>query len=365
MNIKQICKKGKGRLALLLFAMAMSFLVGQTTCFAETVALSWDANTEPNIGGYKVYYKTDSNSVPFDGIGAVEGVSPVDAHNLTSSTVSGLDPNLTYYFAVTAYDTTGSESPYSNIVTVLESVPPVVFLNSPVNNTAVSGTVSITASANDNVGVTKVEFYVNGILQATDTASPYSWITSSLAIGTYTLTAKAYDAAGNVGESNSVVVTVINDITAPVVSLTAPGNNSSVSGTVAITASASDNAGVSMVEFYRNGAPLFAINVAPYAFNWVTTSVANGSYTLAAIAHYSAGNIKQSATVIVPDTISPTLSDALLALLIGSGNKTPTADQLIRLDVAPVVNGVSVPNGVIDTGDAIVLLSKIVGKRIW
>ncbi len=155
MNIKQICKKGKGRLALLLFAMVMIFQFGQTTCFAETVALSWDANTESNIGGYKVYYKAASSSLPFDGSGAAEGVSPVDARNLTSSTISGLDPSLTYYFAVTAYDTTGNESQYSNIVTVLESVPPVVSLNSPVNNTAVSGTVSITASASDNVGVTK------------------------------------------------------------------------------------------------------------------------------------------------------------------------------------------------------------------
>jgi hypothetical protein len=66
----------------------------------------------------------------------------------------------------------------------------------------------------------------------------------------------------------------------------------------------------------------------------------------------------------LPDTTSPTLSDALLALQIGSGKITPTAEQMIRLDVAPVVNGISVPNGVIDTGDAIVLLSKIVGKHI-
>jgi chitinase len=301
LTIKQICKKGKGRLALLLFAMVMSFLVGQTTCFAETVALSWDANTESNIGGYKVYYKADSSSLPFDGTGAAEGASPVTVYDLTTATISDLDPGRTYYFAVTAYDTTDNESPYSNIVTVLESVPPVVSLSSPANNTAVGGTVSITASASDNVGVTKVEFYVNGLLRATDSASPYaySWITSSLAIGTYTLTAKAYDAAGNVGVSNSVVVTAINDTTAPVVSLTSPAKNSSVSGTIAVSASASDNVGVSMVEFYRNGALLLASNVDPYEFYWDTTSVVNGSCTLMAIARDSAGNFKQSATLTV------------------------------------------------------------------
>lgn len=352
------------------FVMTLFSLAGQTICFAGSVALSWDANTESDLAGYKVYYKADSSSPPFDGVGAVEGASPVDSRNLTTATISGLDPGRTYSFAVTAYNRAGIESAYSNIVTVLEAVPPSVSLNAPLNNSAVSGDVLVTASAGDNVGVTKMEFYVNGVLQATATASPYfySWLTSSLATGTYTLMSKAYDAAGNVGQSNSATVTVINDTTAPVVSLSAPGNNSSVKGTVPITASAGDNVGVSMVEFYRNGAFLSGSNVAPYVFNWDTTSVGNGSYTLTAIARDNSGNTTQSAGISVvvnntlPDLSSPTISDALLALQIGAGKVTPTAGQVTRLDVAPLVNGVSVPDGVVNTGDAIVLLSKIVGK---
>jgi chitodextrinase len=345
-------------------------LAVQTICFAASVALSWDANTESDLAGYKVYYKADSSSPPFDGVGAVEGASPVDTRNLTTATISGLDPDRTYSFAVTAYNTTGIESAYSNIITVLEAVPPSVSLSAPLNNSIVSGEVLVTASASDNVGVTKMEFYLNGVLQATDTANPYfySWPTSSLATGTYTLMSKAYDAAGNVGQSNSTVVTVINDTTAPVVSLTAPGNNSSVSGTVAIKATAGDNVGVSMVEFYRNGAFLSAGNVAPYVTNWDTTSVVNGSYILMAIARDNSGNSKQSAGIsvvvnnMIPVISSPTISDALLALQIGAGKVTPTAGQVARLDVAPLVNGVSVPDGVVNTGDAIVLLSKVVGK---
>jgi fibronectin type 3 domain-containing protein len=368
---------------LIVSAVLVNIFMLYSPCSAATVALSWDANTESNLAGYKVYYQADSPSLPFQGIGAAEGSAPVDVYNKTTATISGLDPGRTYYFAITAYDTAGMESSYSNIVTVPESAPPTVTLSSPANNSTVSGKVSVIASASDNVTVSKVEFYVNGILQATDTASPYaySWDTTALATGTYTLLAKAFDAAGNVGQSNSVAVTVIKDTTAPVVLLTAPGNNYTVSGIVAITASASDNAVVSTVEFYSNGTLLFASNIAPYAFNWNTASVVNGSYTLMAKAYDNSGNSKQSANVsvtvnnLISGTSSPAflsgdinvdgnvnVADALLALQIAVGKVAPDAGQLSRGDIAPIINGTSQPNGKIDIGDVIVLLGKVTGK---
>ncbi len=75
-----------------------------------------------------------------------------------------------------------------------------------------SGTITLNATASDNVGVSKVEFYVDGALKGTDTASPYSMTLNSttLANGSHTLTAKAYDAAGNVGTSTSVSFSVSN-----------------------------------------------------------------------------------------------------------------------------------------------------------
>jgi len=75
-----------------------------------------------------------------------------------------------------------------------------------------SGTITFSATASDNVGVTKVEFYVDGALKATDTTSPYSstFDSTTLANGSHTLVAKAYDAAGNVGTSTSVAFSVSN-----------------------------------------------------------------------------------------------------------------------------------------------------------
>ncbi|MBI3130150.1 MAG: M4 family metallopeptidase [Acidobacteria bacterium] len=75
-----------------------------------------------------------------------------------------------------------------------------------------SGTITFSASASDNVGVTKVEFYVDGVLKGTDTTSPYSMTLDSttLSNASHSLTAKAYDAAGNVATSTSVAFTVNN-----------------------------------------------------------------------------------------------------------------------------------------------------------
>ncbi|MBS1785219.1 MAG: M4 family metallopeptidase [Acidobacteria bacterium] len=75
-----------------------------------------------------------------------------------------------------------------------------------------SGTITFSASASDNVGVTKVEWYVDGSLKGSDTTSPYSMTLDSttLSNASHTLTAKAYDAAGNVGSSSSVAFTVNN-----------------------------------------------------------------------------------------------------------------------------------------------------------
>ncbi|MBT0662705.1 fibronectin type III domain-containing protein [Geobacter pelophilus] len=56
------------------------------------------------------------------------------------------------------------------------------------------------------------------------------------------------------------------------------------------------------------------------------------------------------------------ISDVMLALRIAVGKVNATSEQLACGDVAPVKNGVVAPNGKIDTGDAIVMLSKVVGK---
>ncbi len=78
-----------------------------------------------------------------------------------------------------------------------DNVPPTVAVNSPANGSTVArkATVTITASASDNVGVARVEFLVNGALQCTDVSAPYScnWRVPNPPNRTYQLQARAFD----------------------------------------------------------------------------------------------------------------------------------------------------------------------------
>src|SRR5439155_15996546 len=104
----------------------------------------------------------------------------------------------------------------------------------------------------DNVGVVGVQFLLDGnLLGAEDTTAPYSvaWNTTTAANATHTLAARARDASGNVATSAAVTVTVFNDLIAPTVSLTAPADAATVSGTITVSATAADNVGVAGVQF--------------------------------------------------------------------------------------------------------------------
>ena len=98
-----------------------------------------------------------------------------------------------------------------------DSAPPTVTIAAPAAGATLSGVVSVQATASDDVGVTRVEFWLNNQLQATDTAAPYAWSfdTRTVANGTAVLQVRAYDAAGNVGTATRNVV-INNTATSPI-----------------------------------------------------------------------------------------------------------------------------------------------------
>ncbi|MCG2584818.1 Ig-like domain-containing protein [Massilia sp. TS11] len=161
-----------------------------------------------------------------------------------------------------------------------------------------SGTINLAATASDNVGVTLVEFYVDSALKASTNLAPYSASLDSttLANGSHTLVAKAYDAANNVGSSAGVAFSVNNvaaDTTPPTVSASVSGS----SGSITLTATASDNVGVSKVEFYVDGVLKGTDTASPWTLALDSTQLANGSHTLVAKA-YDAANNSASSTAL-------------------------------------------------------------------
>ncbi len=98
------------------FIILLTSLLISTTGFCAEVTLSWDASPTASVTGYKVYYQQNDPTPPLNGVGAVEGTSPIDVGNVLTTTITGLQDNTNYYFTLTAYDASGYESSYSNIV---------------------------------------------------------------------------------------------------------------------------------------------------------------------------------------------------------------------------------------------------------
>ncbi len=114
------------------------FLVGQQNSFAYNINLEWDPPSGPDVAGYKLYYKADSSTLPFDGTGSKEGSSPVDVENVTNFTIHDLNPDKKYCLFVTAYDSEGNESLNSNIIEIPASVPSDISIPTVVNNSKIN-----------------------------------------------------------------------------------------------------------------------------------------------------------------------------------------------------------------------------------
>ena len=128
----------------------------------------------------------------------------------------------------------------------------------PADGEIVTGTISVSVSASDDIGVTAVELYLDGDLLATDNTAPYSftWDTGGTADGMHTLQVMAYDAAGNVATSAEVTVTVENslpDLTAPSATIISPQDGSTVSKVVKIRVQASDDSQLNQVQLFFDG----------------------------------------------------------------------------------------------------------------
>jgi len=189
---------------------------GNLVATASTGAanLTWSASSD-NVGvaAYTIYRSTTSGfgPAPANQVGQTTSVNYVD----TAISAAG-----TYYYLVTAQDARGNVSPPSNeasaTVALDTTAPTVTMTGPPAGN--VSGIVSVTASASDDVAVAGVQFLLDGTtpIGAEVTGSgptyTYNWTTNTIANGPHTLSARARDGAGNSTVSAAVSVTVANII---------------------------------------------------------------------------------------------------------------------------------------------------------
>ncbi len=269
-----------------------------------------------NVGIAKVEFYVD---------GSLRATVPAAQPYPTSQTFtttfnSSLVPDGAHSLYAKAYDTTGNAATTPslsfNVQNALDQEPPVV---TQAREDGTGGNISFTATATDNVAVRRLDFLIDDqVVGSLASASGTIWKDSTAyPDGPHTFYARAFDAANNSGVSNPITFTLSNDSEPPSASASVNGG----SGTIALSAYATDNKGVSKVEFYvdnmlRATAP--ANQPYPTASNFSagfdSTQSTNGSHILVAKAFDAAGNIGTSPSVSFNvqngggDTTPPTLS---------------------------------------------------------
>lgn len=278
----------------------------------SAVAITWTTN------------KNSDSQVEYGTTTSYGSITPIDPTLVTSHrvTIADLTPGTLYHYRIKSRNSLGTASVVSG--DYVFSLPSMI-ITSPADNTTVSGTITVSASTPTNITVDRMEFYRYTNVIGTDNTAPYDilWDTTTVADGTNTLYAKAYDAAGNSVQSAFSTFNVSNatpppaDTTAPTVSMATPTSGSTVSGAVTLGANATDNIGVTRVDFYRGTTLLGSDTSAPYSISWDTTSVADGTYSIFSKAYDAAANSTSSSSVSVTvsnvvtppaDTTAPSVS---------------------------------------------------------
>ena len=163
------------------------------TGIATSLQVTWNADTDSDLAGYKVYWGTASNTYG----------TPASVTSGTTYDIS-VQAGTTYYVAVSAYDSSGNESAKSTqqsvTVPASDTTPPTgsISINSGAASTS-STAVTLTLSATDNSGtVAGMEFSNDGTTWSSQVAyaTSYSWTLSS-GYGTKTVYAKFVDPSGN------------------------------------------------------------------------------------------------------------------------------------------------------------------------
>jgi len=181
-------------------SMASPHVAGVAGLVAAQVA---DSNADGSVNDETrncIQNNADNINVSGIGSGRVNAYRAVLCQNTSSLPTSTTTPFATN----TPIPATPTPTPLP------DPISPSVSITSPANGSTIAArsTVAIQTTASDNIGVTRVEFYVNNSLNCSDIASPYTcfWKVPGAKKKTYTITVRAYDAAGN-SSTNSITVT--------------------------------------------------------------------------------------------------------------------------------------------------------------
>ena len=214
-----------GILKSIIYALITLFATTQIS-YGAPLHLEWNVNNEEDLLGYKVYYGTSSGNYG----------EPDDVGNITEHELSGLTEGVTYYVAITAYDTSYNESQKSDEESGIppDTQSPTVTITSPTSASTCdtsNSIINIGGTASDNVGVTLVTWF-NDRGGSGSASGIINWSVSNinLAQGENVIAVIAADAAGNTGTD---IITI--NYTPPTTSTTSSTPSSTTTTVVSTT----------------------------------------------------------------------------------------------------------------------------------
>jgi len=237
------------------------------------------------------------DSVTFYINGKRFGVSESGTNNIYSITwdteTGGYEEDAFHSISVKATDNSKNYFRTTPILIKIDNIDnefPVGSIIYPYTGQIVDGIVNITLDVSDNDGIKSASYYINNDLRGFNTEPPfvYAWNTEveedDLAYSIYAILTDHNDNATTIGP---ISVTVNNniapDITFPVGAITFPPAGSVLSGLVDIQVTASDNRGISVVEFYIDGALESTDSSEPYSYEWNTENVSEDEEHIIAV----------------------------------------------------------------------------------
>jgi hypothetical protein len=257
-----------------------------------------------------------------------------------STTVTGLVSGSSYSYYVRCQDTAGNPNTNDFVISfsVAQDTTAPVRSNGQPSGTLPAGTTQAALGLTTNENATCRYGSVAGtpyaslpqVFTQTGGVAHSSQVTGLTNGGAYTFYVRCQDTAANANSNDfSISFSVAQpDTTPPNVAMTAPANGATVSGMVTVTATASDNVGVVGVQFLLNGAALGAEDTTtPYSISWLSTSVANGPYTLSARARDLAGNATTATAVSVTVSNSALPADLIAAYSFNEGTGPSASDR--------------------------------------
>jgi hypothetical protein len=216
-------------------------------------------------------------------------------------------------YRYTVRDNVGNEAVYTSPVEVLvlDQTNPTTALLSPADGEIVSGTVEISAEAEDQgSGLRSLAIQVSDagaewttLATGADPRLSVGWDTLSVEPGSYLLRSVAEDRNGNVGASQPIEVTVAADTTAPSVAIVTPSDGVVLTDTTTVEAvAADDESGLRSVTIQARRAcgswsDLGSFSEGPFAVSWDAGSMKPGRYELRAVATDRRGNTTVSDSV--------------------------------------------------------------------